>query len=94
MRSAVSHAGPLVGSSPSDFMQSLDISSLTEEQADFITSVLLFEVVIRQKALSSTEVRREFSDMFSPASLLSAGHLLIPSDHRNVRDFLDSNGPI
>ena len=55
VQSPVSHAGPLVGSNSPVLMESLDISSLTEEQAGFITSVRLFEVGIRQKSLSSAE---------------------------------------
>lgn len=73
-------------------MASLDMSSLSEEKIGFVTSVRLFQLEIRQKSLSVVDVRREFADMLSPASLFSTELLLIPSVHRFVRDFPDRNG--
>ena len=88
----VSNMGATDVLGPPVFMEALDMSSLTEEQSGFITSVRLFETEIRQKSLSGSDVRREFADMFPPASLFSAALLHIPSVHRSVRDFLDANG--
>lgn len=53
------------------FMESLNISSLSEEKLGFITPVRLLELEICQKSLSGIDVRREFAGMFPPSPLIS-----------------------
>lgn len=74
------------------FLQSVDMETLTDEQAGFVNSLRLMEDELSQLAFTGAQVKDAIAEMFPPATLFSPALRSMPFVYRDLRNWLDERG--